>query len=67
MWGIARSSSLREICWDCDGRPEIQKDGKGGYRIVRDAAECIKKSGSRGQRSSFLYLKIWVPAAEGGC
>jgi len=28
--------------------------------------ECIKKSGSRGQRSSFLYLKIWVPAAEGG-
>jgi len=28
--------------------------------------ECIKKSGSRGQRSSFLYLKIWIPTAEGG-
>jgi flavin-dependent dehydrogenase len=28
--------------------------------------EYIKKSGSRGQPSSFLYLKIWIPTAEGG-
>jgi hypothetical protein len=30
------------------------------------SAEGIKKSGSRCQWSNFLYLKIWIPMAEGG-
>jgi hypothetical protein len=42
-----------------------QHPGLSGFSVVRESEECIKKSGSRGQRSSFLYLKIWIPTAEG--
>jgi hypothetical protein len=34
--------------------------------VPTEELECIKKSGSRSQRSCFLYLKIWIPTAEGG-
>ena len=46
-----------------------QANGTQRYRCqneqcARRIFECIKKSGSGSQQSSFLYLKIWVPMAE---
>jgi hypothetical protein len=51
---------------DADGHILEPPDLWARYLENRYKDECIKKSGSRGQRNSFLYLKIWIPTAEGG-
>ena len=65
----SRETSVSEPLRTC--RKSLD-DVKTGGSLVNPGAvwgetcECIKKSGSCGQRNSFLYLKIRIPTAEGG-
>jgi hypothetical protein len=47
-----------------DGSEEDWDEWLNRQMIVWHVEECIKKSGSGSQQSSFLYLKIWIPMAE---
>jgi hypothetical protein len=38
--------------------------GRSDLELAPEPKEGIKTSGSGGQRSSFLSLKIWIPLAE---